>query len=139
MDEIAEFLDIDPINENEPKDKLPMVHSPIVVDNAKADYEQVRESMKDMITEGTNAIQTLSKLAKESQSPRAYEVFANTLKTLTEMNKALMDLHKDAKEIMAEKQPVVGSGDNPTDEEGRVVFVGSTEELQRHLKKMNAG
>lgn len=132
--EIAEFLDIDPIAE-EPKSHVPMVHSEQVRDNAKDDYEQVRQSMKDMIDDGTEAITHLSNLAKESESPRAYEVFANTLKTITEMNKALMDLHKDAKDLMAQQDG--GGGGISSDGEDTIAFVGSTEELQRHLKELN--
>jgi len=133
-DEISECLDIDPI-EDEPLERFPIVHSPMVRENAEDDYEQVRQSMKDMIADGTDAISTLSKLAKESESPRAYEVFANTLKTITEMNKALMNLHKDAKDIMAQKDEGVGDGTEKGD--GTITFTGSTEELQRHLKTIN--
>lgn len=130
--EISTFLGISPI-ENKPKSRAPVVHSEHVRDNVKDDYEQVRQSMKDMIRDGTDAITILSNLAKESESPRAYEVFAITLKTITEMNKALMDLHKDAKELMTQQDNIHDNADEST-----IAFVGSTEELQRHLKELNA-
>ncbi len=134
--EISEFFDTPPheIDETTPMSNMtPIVHKENdVIGNAKADYHTTRESMVNMITKGTEMIDGLARVAGESESPRAYEVMSTYLKTLTEMNKALMELHKDAKDIML--QPTEDSGDG-VQEGGKFAFVGSTEDLQDFLKQ----
>ena len=107
-----------------------MVHSDSVIDNARDDYHQARDSMKHMISVGTNIINNLAKVAEESESPRAYEVLANTLKTITDMNESLMKLHKETKDIMNQTKP-----EQINNTTNNVVFAGSTEELQKYLRK----
>jgi hypothetical protein len=67
-------------------------------------------------------------VAKESESPRSYEVVGQLIKTLAETNKDLLDLAKKSKELKSEEK----SGDtNITN----ALFVGSTAELQKLLNK----
>ena len=74
---------------------------------------------------------SLAKVAKESESPRAYEVLGGYLKTLAEVNKQLMDLHKVKRDIT----PQSGEGETGTGgTTNNNVFVGSTEELQKYLE-----
>ena len=66
------------------------------------------------------------KVASESDSPRAYEVLATTLKTLADINVNLMDLA--AKQAEATKVNVQNTTNNS-------IFVGTTKDLQSLLKK----
>lgn len=131
-DSISEFLESEtPIqHELTVRDETPLVHNDAVSDNAKKDYQQARESMKDMIHTGTGVIESLARVAEESESPRAYEVLANTLKTITEMNKALMELHTDAQKLMHQDKESPQTVNNT-----QFVFNGSTEDLQKALMK----
>lgn len=132
IDSITEFLGAEKPLQGSliVKNDEPTIHSSEIEKNAESDYYQARESMKHMINAGTEVIETLAKVAEETESPRAFEVLATTLKTITEMNKTLMELHKDAKEIMrkdaAKNHAVTPQGDT-------IVFAGSTEDLQRYL------
>lgn len=137
--EISEFFDTEPfelVDTTPMEDMSPIVHADDdIVGNAKKDYHKVRESMTHMIDKGTEMIDKLAKVAGESESPRAYEVMATYLKTLSEMNKGLMELHKDAKDITMPKDQAptgVQKGDP------KVAFIGSTEQLQEFLKQPNA-
>ena len=107
-----------------------MEHSDDITTNAEEDYRLARESMKEMISTGTNIIDSLAKVAEESESPRAYEVLATTLKTITEMNKSLMDLHKDTKDIMGKSQQQADTINNT-----QYVFNGTVADLQKALSK----
>lgn len=136
MNEISEFFDTEPFElvDTTPMDEMtPIVHKDDdIIGNAKADYHKVRESQIHMILKGTEMIDKLAKVAGESESPRAYEVMATYLKTMTEMNKSLMELHKDAIDITIPKDvPSAGAGS----EGSKYAFVGSTEDLQEFLKK----
>jgi len=106
----------------------PIIHHPSIKENALDDYNATRESMKTMITKGTVMIDDLIAVTKESESPRAYEVLSGYMKTLTDMNKALMEIHKDTKEITEEKEQ------KQHQENNSYVYVGSTEDLQKELE-----
>ena len=57
------------------------------------DYNLVRHNIKGLIETGEVAIEGILKVATEGDSPRAYEVAAQMIKTVSEANKDLIDLH----------------------------------------------
>ena len=71
----------------------------------------------------------LSHLAKEGESPRAYEVLGGLIKTLAETNKDLLNLAKTKKDIQQEKNQ---EQQTPT-HVNNTLFVGSTAELQKMI------
>ena len=94
------------------------------VDSEK-DYWLVRKNMKELISTGEEAIEGILKVATEGDSPRAYEVAAQMIKTVAEANKDLMDLHKKMKDI--KKEEIVNNQNNTTN---NAIYVGSTKDLQ---------
>ena len=54
--------------------------------DVEADYQLARENIKDLIIDGKDAITELLAVAKSSQQPRVYEVLANLLATVGNMN-----------------------------------------------------
>jgi hypothetical protein len=74
----------------------------------------------------------LTDLAKESESPRAYEVPATMMKTIADTTKDLYDLQKKTKDLQKEDKS------RPQDEERlnieRAVFVGSMADLLKQIK-----
>jgi len=132
MDAISEFIDTEePIHH----DMVPVseranmvVHSDDIDDNVREDYEQTRKSLKAIISAGTDSVDKLVQVAEESEHPRAYEVLANTLKTLSEINISLMDLHRTTRELTGVKAAGPETVNNTA-----VIFNGSTEELQKFL------
>lgn len=126
MSNITEFFNVEE-DEQEIAIVEPIVHSPDIKSNTLNDYQATRDSMKTMITKGTEMMDSLINVAKESESPRAYEVLSGYMKTIADMNKSLMEIHKDVKDITEQKE-------EPTKEEtNNYVFVGSTEDLQKEL------
>ena len=65
----------------------------------ESDYNIVKNNIHGLINKGNIAIDNLLNVAKESEHPRAYEVAANLLKTLAEMNKDLLDIQKKKKDL----------------------------------------
>jgi len=112
------------------------VHEPIMENQAdqEEDYRLARKTFRQLINKGNDAIEGISDLAKESESPRAYEVMATLMKTVADTTKDLYALQKMTKDLKAEDKA------RPQDEQRinveKAVFVGSTAEL---LKKVKAG
>lgn len=99
--------------------------------NSTQDYNDARDSIKDLIKTGSEVIPDLANLAAESESARVYEVLSSSLKTLAEMNKTLLELTKQQQEIVVtEKSP-----DNITNNNN--LYVQSTEDLLRMIKDGN--
>jgi len=94
-----------------------------------ADFQYARENMYNLIERGTDGLEELLEIAKQSEHPRAFEVVQQTIGQLTTTNKELLNLHKTKKDIKAEKGPT-----NVTN----ALFVGSTAELQKLLKDKKA-
>jgi len=92
------------------------------VDSEK-DYWLVRKNMKELIKQGEEAIDGILNVATQGDAPRAYEVAAQMIKTVADVNKDLIDLHKKVKEINKEEVNI----NNTTNQS---IYVGSTSDLQ---------
>ena len=121
---LSEVLDVEPITiENE------VVVVQNVIDD---DAEYARVNIRALITKGNLAMDNLLHVAKESEHPRAYEVAANMLKNLADMNKDLMEIQKRKKDLL----PHETKSNNMNID--KAVFVGSTTELVKFLKNNKA-
>ena len=94
-----------------------------------SDYEYARRNLYDVIEKSNSALEDIMDIAKQSESPRAYEVVTNLIKTMVDANKDLLELQKRKKDL-------TGVGPNPTTVNNNL-FVGSTAELQQLIKKQN--
>ena len=95
-----------------------------------ADYEYARENLKLFIEQGKVAMENIIFLAKEGESPRAYEVVGQLIKTLSDTNKDLLDLGKKVKELKSKKDDT-----QQPQHVTNALFVGSTAELQKLIGK----
>ena len=123
IDPISKSLNID-FASSEPV-SVPAVPSTPDVDanKAKQDMEYAQKNIKGLIENGNYAIQEILKIATAGDSPRAYEVIGQLLKTVSDMNKDLLQLHKTVKEVEKEEITVNNTTNNS-------IYVGSTSELQ---------
>jgi hypothetical protein len=100
-------------------------------EDQKNDYVLARRTFRDLIDKGNDAIEGISDLAKQSESPRAYEVMATLMKTVAETTKDLFDLQKRKKDL-------AGGNEKKLDETAitidKAVFVGTTAELLKKVK-----
>jgi hypothetical protein len=123
---LSEIFDIEPVEE------IPSVQTmPVVVETSdivETDSNYARENIKTLIDTGNKALNDLAYVANQSESPRAYEVLANMMKNLTEMNKDLLQLQKTKRELAPQSE--VAKGVNID----KAVFVGSTTELLKMIK-----
>lgn len=99
-------------------------------DSIDADYEYARENLKSFIEQGKIAMENIIFLAKEGESPRAYEVVGQLIKTLSDTNKDLLDLGKKVKDLKNKKDDT-----QQPQHVTNALFVGSTAELQKLIGK----
>lgn len=111
---------------------------PIVADgkdiqdiDLKKDYLTVRKNLREILMSGADAIDSVLTVAKESDSPRAYEVAAQLIKAVADVNKDLLEIHKKVKEI---EQPTE-SGQKAASITNNSIFVGSTKDLQSIVRE----
>jgi hypothetical protein len=129
-EKLSQILDVEPITIEQPViTSTEIVEMPIGNNVVETDADYARNNIKSLIDKGSDAIQELAVVARDSQHPRAYEVMANMLKHLTDMNKDLLEIQKRKQDLTGVKES--GSKDVNID---KAVFVGSTAELMKLLK-----
>lgn len=96
------------------------------------DYTLARHTFRNLIDRGNSAIDGISDLAKESESPRAYEVLATLMKTVAETTKDLYDLQKKTKDLLTNGEKKLDETNITVD---KAVFVGTTAELLKKVKR----
>jgi hypothetical protein len=131
MDKLNEIFNITP----QEKESVPII-APSVSKNidAEDDYDLARGTLRNVIEKGSNALDDIIHLAKNSEHPRTYEVAGQLMKTMSEVAKDLLALQKQKIELdkpqagQAAQNPQIGQQNN-------IVFTGSTEDLLRMLKQ----
>ena len=136
FDEIDESLDIDrgaeimkaPVNK-------PTRTSPKNVKSGKEDvtkdYEYSRAQLYSLVEKGQEAVDGALDVAQQSDSARAYEVAGQLIKHVADTADKLIDLQKKMKDIDEVKDSKTTNVTNNS------LFVGSTADLQKMLKKVS--
>ena len=97
------------------------------------DYEYSRERYKELINQAEDVLPALISLAKESESPRVFEVLSGMMKNMADMTDKLMDLQQKKKNITAQpKNALPALENNPTSVTNNL-FVGNPADLQKML------
>lgn len=99
-------------------------------DDLISDYKYTRANLYSLIEKGQEALNGIMELAAESDSPRAYEVAGQILKSVGDTTDKLLDLQKKLKDI--EDTSGKQTTNNVTN---NALFVGSTAELSKLLKQ----
>ena len=94
------------------------------------DYEYSRAQLYSLVEKGQEAVDGALDVAQQSDSARAYEVAGQLIKHVADTADKLVDLQKKMKEI-----DEVNTKQNTTNVTNNSLFVGSTSELQKMLKK----
>tara|TARA_R110000782_G_C14452136_1_gene372270 strand:- start:31 stop:405 length:375 start_codon:yes stop_codon:yes gene_type:complete len=99
--------------------------------NIDQDYKAARETYHDLIEKGREGLEYMMEIAKESEHPRAFEVLATMIKTISDTNGELMKHNKIRNDINKADEI-----ENPTVTNNNL-FVGTTTELQKMLQNNN--
>ena len=127
---MTEIFDIEPTSTEVAKVEKPQV--PVVQEELKQDledaYQQSRDNLQHIIDQGKDAMEEILNIAKNSQHPRAFEVYGTLLKNMTEANKELLSIQKQMREISGTKSEI------PQTTIDKAVFVGTTADFNKLLK-----
>jgi len=135
-DKVNEILGIEPDNKPtlESLIKIENPSVPRIEDTNKSDvdndYKYSRDSYYDLIEKGQEAIEGILEIAKEGQHPRAYEVAGQLITNVAQTVDKLQDLQKKLKDLKDLPKTANQNIKN-------ALFVGSTAELQKMLKREN--
>lgn len=122
------------------KEQLPTVIEepalPVIVstgDDIEDDYLVARKKLNDLIGTSQQALEGMLNVALASDSPRAYEVVGQLIKTTGDAAKDLLDLQSKKKRLR-EEEPKKQS----IDTQNNIIFSGSTSDLLKALKAERA-
>ena len=101
-------------------------------EEAEEDFKTSRRNLQILVERGNTALSGILDLAGSMDSPRAYEVVATLIKTLSDTNAEMLSQHKKIAELRGIDTGKGGMGDISNIE--NAVFVGSTYELQKLIK-----
>lgn len=119
---LADIFDINPIGTQ----SLP---APIVVQSdIDSDFEFARNNIRELAEKGKVAVDNILQVASATDHPRAYEVAANLLKSMADINKDLIELQKKKRDLSPQKE-------QPQITVDKAVFVGSTSDLIKQIKQ----
>jgi len=131
-DSLSEIFDVAPMSKTEVIAKDGEV-IPESNDRIENDYDVTRNNLRELLTTGQAALTHALEVAKQSEHPRAFEVVGNLMKQLADVNQQLMDIHQQKAKLDAPKGITKTGGDKVTN---NAIFVGSTAELNKMIKKM---
>lgn len=101
-------------------------------DRIEDDYDHARTNLRSLLLDGQQALQTALAVAQQSEHPRAFEVVGGLIKQLADINQQLMDIHQQKKKLDGADK--VAANSKVTN---NAIFVGSTAELNKMIKKMS--
>ena len=131
-DIIDEALGAVELAKSEPKERKVIPRPQENNEDIENDYKYQRENFYNLVERGTDAIDGILEIARESEHPRTYEVAGNLIKQVAEVTEKLGELQEKMKRL---KEVPNNAPKNVTN----ALYVGSTAELQKMLKGKKNG
>jgi len=94
----------------------------------RKDYQYSRGNIYSIIEKGQEAINGALEMAQETESPRAYEVTGQLIKSVADATEKLLDIQKKLKDIEEIKDTGPSNVTN-------ALFIGSTADLVKAMKQ----
>jgi DNA-binding PadR family transcriptional regulator len=152
--EDVEELQHNPVDVSEYKIESYSVAIPVVdvpesqglENDVKTDYENARKTYYELVEKGKDALDNLLQVAASSEHPRAYEVAAQLIKTISDSNDKIVFLQEQMRKIQEQEQRIEqnertlnGEETTGTTVNNNAIFVGSMKDFQQMVKKMKSG
>jgi hypothetical protein len=98
------------------------------------DYNVARNKLNELIGTSQKALEGMLNVALASDSPRAYEVVGQLIKTTGDTAKDLLDLQARKKKVLQDDNKKA----QQIDTQNNIIFSGSTQDLLKALKAEKA-
>ena len=133
LDKLLDFkideLEVDEkIEEVSPKE-VEVIESEGRDQDLEVDYEKTRAKYYELLDKGTEALEGMLEVAKQTDEARAYEVVGQLLKNTSEVNREIVELQKRMEEIK-----IIDKNIKPS-KVTNALFVGSTADLEKMIKE----
>lgn len=122
---LSKIFDITPLGEDE--SSLPEVYS----SQDESDFDFARNNIRDLAEKGRVAVDNILQVASATDHPRAYEVAATLIKSMSDINKDLIELQKKKRDLLPKKE------ESTVVNVDKAVFVGSTKDLIKQIKQVD--
>ena len=137
-DKIASALGLSPLTPemvNEPMNSLEPIEIPplpatVAQDEVIADIEKARQNINNILTKGEDSLTELISLAKQSQSPLAFEAATRLMKVMLDGNKDFIHVTEKKKYAKEDHSSTQAATTNVTNNN----LIISTAELLKQLK-----
>ena len=103
--------------------------------DVQSDYDLARNTLRNLIEKGEEALDDMMTVAKGSEHPRAFEVTSTLINTIGGAAKDLMSLQKTMKDI---KKPAAGEEAPKSITNNHIVFQGSTKDLIKQFMEVKS-
>jgi hypothetical protein len=105
---------------------------------AKEDRDFARTNIKDVIQTGADAMQEMLDIARQTEDPKAFEVFSKILKAVVDANESLVNINSNSSKKQQQKksESVSESDEKPSiTNNHQNLYVGSTKDLLEIINK----
>jgi hypothetical protein len=106
-------------------------HVEPVPESVEVDSSFVRSNLYSLVQQGQDALSYALELAKQSDSPRAFEVVGTLMKNIADVNLQLLDAHEKKAKLSKKEEVTASKVVNNS-----IVFQGSTADLNKMLADM---
>ena len=108
MEDIFNVTPLEDVFDNELQEYIPResnLELSVVLDHdLKTDYEKTRDNIDSLISKGTEAIDDMLAIARQSEKARDFEVAGNMIKTVVDASKELLEIQKKMRDITGKKE-----------------------------------
>lgn len=133
---LANIFDLDLTPTDKPLDVVKIDAIKAETESLENQRNYVRKNLVELIEKGKTALESLSTIANSTEKSRDFEVMSTLIKTLVETNTTLLDIEVAHKK--PQDKPTEGGVQQATTINNNAVFVGTTADLVRHIKTINA-
>ena len=104
------------------------------------DFNKARKVYYELIDEGRDAIVELKHVAESSESPRAYEVLANLIRSVSDNTDKLMRLRKETEETQREIDDRKGkSTEKSQNVQNNAMIFANSKDFQMVMRELRKG
>lgn len=114
---------------------VPHPETPQLSEDVEQDFDKAKETLKDLIETGTEAVKDIHLIAQSTEEARSFEVLAKLIQSVGEAADRLQNVHlrkKKLKEPTGKLDRIMDGGNIQVD---KAVFVGTSTELLTQMKK----